>query len=259
MPDFLRFGETKAERALTGGGYADQALESDAPPAYREDRAVLVAARQSADRPGFGELNGLGKPLPQIRYSREGGRKGVVLNLPNLITIARILLVPVVVWAIASHEMQVAFILFLLAGVSDAVDGFLAKRFHMKSELGAYLDPLADKVLIVSIYIALGITEAIPRWIVILVVSRDILIVGGIMLAVFLGKPMKVKPVLVSKLNTAAQIVFACLVLAALAFGFTAELAERIIMGIVAVLTLASIGFYVREWVVHMSAAELEG
>ncbi len=145
------------------------------------------------------------------------------MNLPNLITIARILLVPVVVWAIASHEMQVAFVLFLLAGVSDAVDGFLAKRFHMKSELGAYLDPLADKVLIVSIYVALGITEAIPRWIVILVVSRDILIVGGIMLAVFLGKPMKVKPVLVSKLNTAAQIVFACLVLAALAFGFTAE------------------------------------
>jgi cardiolipin synthase (CMP-forming) len=94
---------------------------------------------------------------------------------------------------------------------------------------------------------------------VILVVSRDILIVGGIMLAVFLGKPMKVKPVLVSKLNTVAQIVFACLVLAALAFGFTARLAEQIIMGTVAVLTLASIGFYVREWVVHMSAAELDG
>ena len=93
----------------------------------------------------------------------------------------------------------------------------------------------------------------------ILVVSRDILIVGGIMLAVLLGKPMKVKPVLVSKLNTAAQIVFAALVLAALAFGFTADLAERIIMGIVAVLTLASIGFYVREWMLHMSAAELEG
>jgi cardiolipin synthase (CMP-forming) len=259
MPDFLRSGEAKAERVLTAGGDGGPVLEAATPPAYREDRAVVVTARQSADRPGVGELNGLGKPLPQIRYSREGGRKGVVLNLPNLITIARILLVPVVVWAIASHEMQVAFILFLLAGVSDAVDGFLAKRFHMKSELGAYLDPLADKVLIVSIYVALGITEAIPRWIVILVVSRDILIVGGIMLAVFLGKPMKVKPVLVSKLNTAAQIVFACLVLAALAFGFKAELAERVIMGIVAVLTLASIGFYVREWVVHMSAAELEG
>jgi cardiolipin synthase (CMP-forming) len=180
------------------------------------------------------------------------------LNLPNLITIGRILLVPVVVWAIASREMQIAFLVFLIAGVSDAVDGFLAKRFDMTSELGAHLDPLADKVLIVSIYIALGITEAIPRWIVILVVSRDILIVGGVMLAWFLGKPVRVRPVLVSKLNTVAQIVFACLVLASLAFGATFEMAQDVIMVIVAALTLASIGFYVREWVVHMNVADIK-
>jgi cardiolipin synthase len=180
------------------------------------------------------------------------------LNLPNLITIGRILLVPVVVWAIASREMQIAFLVFLIAGVSDAVDGFLAKRFDMTSELGAHLDPLADKVLIVSIYIALGITEAIPRWIVILVVSRDILIVGGVMLAWFLGKPVRVRPVLVSKLNTVAQIVFACLVLASLAFGATFEMVQDVIMVIVAALTLASIGFYVREWVVHMNVADIK-
>ncbi len=180
--------------------------------------------------------------------------RGVVLNLPNLITIGRILLVPVVIWAITAGEMRVAFLLFLLAGVSDAVDGFLAKRFGMTSELGANLDPLADKVLIVSIYIALGIAEQIPRWIVILVVSRDILIVGGVMLAWFLGKPMRVKPVLVSKLNTVAQIVFACLVLAALAFRWRFELTENVLMAIVAALTLASVAFYVREWVRHMSA-----
>jgi cardiolipin synthase len=184
--------------------------------------------------------------------------EGAVVNLPNLITIGRILLVPVVVWAIASRQMQIAFLVFLVAGVSDAVDGFLAKRFGMKSELGAHLDPLADKVLIVSIYIALGITDAIPRWLVILVVSRDILIVGGVMMALFLGKPMKVKPVLVSKLNTVAQIVFACLVLGSLAFRFESALAQDVIMAIVAALTLASIGFYVREWVLHMSAAEFE-
>src|SRR5580704_19313872 len=109
--------------------------------------------------------------------------RGRSLDLPNLITIGRILLVPVVVWAIASKEMQVAFLVFLIAGVSDAVDGFLAKRLGMTSNLGAHLDPLADKVLIVSIYVALGVTEAVPRWIVILVVSRDILIIGGVMLA----------------------------------------------------------------------------
>ena len=253
MPDFLRPGPPKAERASTDG------LEAAGAWPLHQDDGTALTTRRSADHPGFDGLRALGNALPPTRLSRERGRKGVVLNLPNLITIARILLVPVVIWAIASNEMQAAFVLFLLAGVSDAVDGFLAKRLHMTSELGATLDPVADKVLIVSIYIALGITEAIPRWIVILVVSRDILIVGGIMLAVFLGKPMKVKPVLVSKLNTAAQIVFACLVLAALAFDFKAELTERVTMGTVAVLTLASIGFYVREWVVHMSAAELEG
>ena len=180
------------------------------------------------------------------------------MNLPNLITIGRILLVPVVVWAIASRQMQIAFLVFLVAGLSDAVDGFLAKRLGMASELGAHLDPLADKVLIVSIYIALGITEAIPRWIVILVVSRDILIIGGVMLARFLGKPMRVRPVLVSKLNTVAQIVFASLVLASLAFGVVFELVQYVVMSIVAALTLASVGFYVREWVLHMNAAELE-
>ncbi|HEY2138266.1 MAG TPA: CDP-alcohol phosphatidyltransferase family protein [Xanthobacteraceae bacterium] len=175
------------------------------------------------------------------------------MNLPNLITLARILMVPVVVWAIASRQMQVAFLLFLLAGASDAVDGFLAKRFNMASELGAHLDPLADKTLIVSIYVALGVTDAIPRWIVILVVSRDILIIGGVMLAWFLGKPMTVKPLLVSKLNTAAQIVFASLVLAALAFGFDADMAQAALMWVVATLTLLSVGFYMRDWVRHMN------
>jgi len=178
------------------------------------------------------------------------------LSIPNLITIARILLVPVVIWAITSGEMEVAFLLFLIAGLSDAVDGFLAKRLNMTSELGAHLDPLADKVLIVSIYVALGIAGEIPRWLTILVVSRDLLIVGGVMLAWFLGKPVRVKPVLVSKLNTVAQIVFACLVLAELAFRVDVEAVQAVIMVLVAALTLASIGFYVHEWVLHMSAVD---
>jgi cardiolipin synthase (CMP-forming) len=178
------------------------------------------------------------------------------LNLPNLITLGRILLVPVVVWAIGSGQMQIAFLVFLIAGVSDAVDGFLAKRLGMTSDLGAHLDPLADKALIVSIYVALGITEAIPRWLVILVVSRDILIVGGVMLAWFVDKPIRVKPLLVSKLNTAAQILLACLVLGSLAFGLASKPVEYAVMAIVAALTLASIGFYVREWILHMNASE---
>jgi cardiolipin synthase len=178
-----------------------------------------------------------------------------LLNLPNLITIARILLVPVMVWAIAANEMRIAFVVFLVAGLSDAVDGFLAKRFNMTSELGAYLDPLADKVLIMSIYVALGITDAIPRWLVILVVSRDLLIVGGIMLAWILGNPMKVKPLWVSKLNTVAQILYAGVVLAALGFQFEAGVVQLLLIASVALLTLLSIGFYLRNWVRHMGMA----
>ena len=120
-------------------------------------------------------------------------RAGIALSIPNLITLGRILLVPVVVWAIASGEQYIwiAFVLFLAAGVSDAVDGYLAKRFHMTTELGAYLDPLADKALIVSIYLTLGIKGLIPGWLVILVVSRDIMIVGAVMLSWLVGIPSR--------------------------------------------------------------------
>jgi cardiolipin synthase len=176
------------------------------------------------------------------------------LSIPNLITLGRILLVPVVVWAIAAGEMLLAFSLFLVAGLSDAVDGYLAKRFNMTSELGAYLDPLADKALIVSIYVTLGIAGTIPRWLVILVVSRDIMIVGAVMLSWLIGSPLKVKPLLVSKLNTVAQIAFACLVLAALGFSFRAEAAITAMMVVVAVTTLLSVAAYLAEWVRHMNS-----
>ena len=179
---------------------------------------------------------------------------GRALSIPNLITLGRILLVPVVIWAITSGEMRIAFLLFLAAGISDAIDGFLAKRFGMASELGAYLDPLADKALIVSIYVALGISRVIPIWLVILVVSRDIMIVGAFLLSWLIGRPMPVKPHPVSKLNTAAQIFLAGLVLAARGFDFDAGLALTATMAAVAVLTLLSVAFYVAEWIRHMNS-----
>ena len=179
---------------------------------------------------------------------------GAGVNLPNLITIARILTVPVIVWAITSGQMLFAFLLFLAAGVSDAVDGFLAKRFNMQSEFGSYLDPLADKALIVSIYVSLGIIESLPRWLVILVVSRDIMIVAAVMLSWLVDKPVRVKPLTVSRINTAAQILLATLVLASL--GLKLDVGWLIPLGIAAVaaLTLLSVAAYVREWVRHMGS-----
>jgi cardiolipin synthase len=168
--------------------------------------------------------------------------------------LGRIILVPIVVWAITSGEMRAAFFLFLAAGISDAVDGFIAKRFHMASELGAYIDPLADKALIVSIYVALGIAAALPISLVILVVSRDIMIIAGFMLSWVVGKPMPIKPLPVSKANTLAQILLAVWVLAEYAFGLNVTPVTAIGVGLVTVLTLLSIAFYLAEWLRHMNS-----
>ncbi|MFZ5733712.1 MAG: CDP-alcohol phosphatidyltransferase family protein [Pseudomonadota bacterium] len=178
------------------------------------------------------------------------------VNIPNIITLGRILLVPVIVWAIAANQMTIAFAVFLVAGVSDAIDGFLAKRFNMSSELGALLDPVADKALLVSIYVALGIWGAVPRWIVILVVSRDLMIVGAVIISWLFGKPIPMKPLMVSKLNTVAQVAFAALILAALGFGLSPEPFDVILMACVTVLTLLSVSLYLVEWVRHMSTIE---
>ena len=177
------------------------------------------------------------------------------MSIPNLITIGRIVLVPIVVWAISSGAMGWAFVLFLAAGVSDGVDGFLAKRFNMTTVLGAYLDPLADKALLVSIYITLGVNDEVPRWLVILVVSRDIMILGGLLLAWVLGNPMTVKPLIVSKLNTAAQIVLASVVLGTLGLGYELPRVTLALTVVVALTTGLSIAAYVSQWLRHMTVA----
>ena len=117
-----------------------------------------------------------------------------MINLPNAITIARILAVPLMIWLIVSGDYLAAFWIFVLAGISDGVDGFIAKRFGLQTELGAYLDPLADKLLLVSIFVSLGMLRVLPPWVVILVVSRDILIVGGVLLSKMINQPVRVQP-----------------------------------------------------------------
>lgn len=205
---------------------------------------IPVILRPHANAPGRG------------RQEAGARRAGTNLSIPNLITLGRILLVPIVVWAIASGRMQLAFLLFLIAAISDGVDGFLAKRFGMTTELGAYLDPLADKVLIVSIYVTLGITGIFPAWIVILVASRDFMIIGAIMLSWLVNMPVAIKPHIVSKLNTAAQIVYAGLALASHGYQFNAEPLLTLVMVLVAVLTSLSVALYLAQWVRHINSAE---
>lgn len=176
------------------------------------------------------------------------------MTLPNLITIGRLILVPLAIVMIINARWQEAFIIFVVAGVSDAIDGFIAKRFDMASELGAYLDPIADKALIVSIYITLAMVGIVPAWLVILVVSRDIMIVAAVILSWLMANPVAIAPLLVSKLNTAAQIVFAALVLGSKAFGIDAGNAIPVVQLAVALLTVASMGAYLAFWLRHMAA-----
>ena len=104
----------------------------------------------------------------------------VLSNIPNLITLARMLMTPLAISMIVSQRFLEAFLIFVLAGVSDAVDGFIARHFNLRTELGAYLDPLADKALLISIYISLAIYGELPAWLAIMVVSRDVMILMAV-------------------------------------------------------------------------------
>ena len=179
----------------------------------------------------------------------------LVINIPNFITLARIISVPVIFWALLSGQGRLAFVIFLCAGISDAVDGFLAKRFGWRTELGAYLDPLADKLLIVSIFIALGVRNELPLWLVIAVVSRDILIIAAVLLAWLLDQPVRIKPLAMSKANTAVQILLAAVVLADGAFELGLSIERVVLVWIAGALTLLSLAAYLRAWFIHMSGA----
>ena len=175
------------------------------------------------------------------------------MTLPNLISLSRILLVPVIIWLIVIQRYELAFFACLVAGISDGVDGFIAKRFNQRSELGAYLDALADKFLLVSIFIVLGTQKHIPVWLVILVVSRDLLIIGALLLSRVLDQPMEIRPRIVSKINTAAQIGVGSIVLGSLAFGFAIGPIEGPLYWGTGLLTVASALVYLIDWLKHMS------
>lgn len=183
---------------------------------------------------------------------REG--RGVELTLPNIITLVRLVAVPVVVLLLMDRDYGAAFALFVAAGISDAVDGAIARHVPgQASELGRYLDPVADKALLVSIYVTLGIVGAIPGWLVLLVVSRDVLIVGGVILSWIVTRPVPIVPLLISKTNTAAQILFAAVVLGELGLGIALGPVVPALGWIVAALTIGSAAAYLIGWARHMT------
>jgi cardiolipin synthase len=127
-------------------------------------------------------------------------------DIPNLISIARILLVAPVVWALLEGRYQLAIVLFAVAGISDAVDGFLAKHFHWESRLGGVLDPLADKLLLIGTFLSLAWLGMISWWLVVLIMARDLIVVGGGVVYNWLIEPFHAEPSWASKLSTTLQI-----------------------------------------------------
>lgn len=191
-------------------------------------------------------------PRPELPAPRAIDRlsvsRGFELNLPNLITLARLLSVPLTIWLIFGERYGAAFWVFMGAGVSDALDGYIAKRFDRRTRLGALLDPAADKAMLVGVYVTLGLAGQLPGWLVALVVSRDLLIVLGFFLIRSTAAPQQLGPLYISKVNTLVQIALVGFVLARLGLSVETGAATWLLIAAAAVTTGLSGLLYLMRW-----------
>jgi len=128
------------------------------------------------------------------------------MNLPNFLSLIRILFIPFLVILLIYEYYDLSLIILVLSAISDALDGFIARFFHQKTTLGAYLDPIADKLLLVTSYITLSILNIIPDWLTIIVISRDVIISLGVLILLINSYPLEIKPSGISKLTTLFQL-----------------------------------------------------
>ncbi|WP_255568486.1 CDP-alcohol phosphatidyltransferase family protein [Neoroseomonas alba] len=183
------------------------------------------------------------RPAADAAVDGEAG----LFTLPNLITLARLCAVPAAVWLMLHQRLDIAFLVFVGAGISDGLDGWLARVRNARSALGALMDPVADKALLVSVYVTLAAIGILPDWLAILVVFRDLLIVGGFVVLWLLGISRRIRPLLISKANTAAQIALAALALLLKGYDLAAPDLLDAMTWLVAFTTLASGVAYVRQ------------
>jgi cardiolipin synthase len=174
--------------------------------------------------------------------------KSYLRHLPNVISMARIVLVGPIIWSLLTGQFGLAIWLFLIAGASDALDGFLAKHFGWSSRLGGFLDALADKFLLISTFVCLWWLELFPWWLVLSVLARDLVIVTGATVYNFRIETVQPEPSMISKLNTFLQIALAAIGVIQLGFGGVPDwLLEALIWAVMLTVVLSGAG-YVREW-----------
>lgn len=168
--------------------------------------------------------------------------------LPNAISILRIALIAPILILILQGSFGWALALFLLAGFSDGLDGYLAKRFDWHTRLGALLDPIADKLLVAGLFITLAYTQDIPVWLAAVVIVRDVVIVAGAAVYNFFVRPVEGEPTRVSKLNTALQLLFLLFVISRAGFGWPEPIALTVLGASVLVTVVISGVDYVWSW-----------
>jgi cardiolipin synthase len=171
-----------------------------------------------------------------------------IFRLPNAITVMRIALVPVLILVLKEEDYASGLLVFLLAGISDALDGFIAKRYNLRSRLGALLDPLADKILLVSAYVMLTVLDQIPFWLMLTVAFRDLLIIGGYLVYTSLVGSVHMRPSGLSKFNTFMQIALVVLILLEQAASLPFEPGVDALIYLVFATTVASGLHYLWTW-----------
>ncbi|GJL82869.1 MAG: CDP-diacylglycerol--glycerol-3-phosphate 3-phosphatidyltransferase [marine bacterium B5-7] len=172
----------------------------------------------------------------------------MISQIPNFLTFARIAATPVMVLLLRDRAYESALLLFIIAGVTDGLDGYIAKRFNFISRLGAILDPIADKMLIVSAYVMLAVLGDIPFWLFLLVGFRDLMIVGGYLILETLEGDVQMQPSVVSKINTFLQITLVIAVLLDKTGWVSVGVFLPLLIGCVTVTTLLSGAHYVWYW-----------
>jgi cardiolipin synthase len=169
------------------------------------------------------------------------------MTVPNLITSIRIILVPIFVIYLIQDKLLSALVVFILAGLSDGVDGLMARLLNQKSKIGAYLDPLADKILLIAAFIVLAARDLIPAWLTVLVISRDVLILLGVLMLYLNGTDLTIKPSVLSKINTCLQLLAVFMVLSAGYLHFPSRLTHSVFWA-TGLFTITSGLHYMHTW-----------
>jgi len=180
----------------------------------------------------------------------------LLAQIPNLLTLLRIAACPGLVLLLSGHRYDLALLVFLAAGITDGLDGYIAKRYNCVSSLGAILDPIADKLLIACAYIMLAVLQDIPFWLLIVVMFRDLVIVAGYLVLSMMGDEVPMKPTYVSKLNTFLQISLVISVLCGKAEWLHIPFVVQALVIGVLITTVTSGCQYVWAWGIKREASE---